>query len=90
MVVPVFLFPLDISLALVAAALGGLIWVFVLTELPEMLGIRWTLGWLAIFSAETLSIASALAFYPGGLKHIIHALLLGRRSWIQCSFLWRL
>jgi MFS family permease len=49
---------------LIAAALGGMLWVFVLTKLLGCLGIRWTLGVLAIFSAVVLSIASTLALPP--------------------------
>ncbi|KAF1834580.1 MFS general substrate transporter [Decorospora gaudefroyi] len=46
------------------AALGGTIWVFVLTRLLETIGIRWTLGFLAVISGVVLSIASALALPP--------------------------
>ena len=48
----------------IAAALGGMIWVFVLTKLLESFGIRWTLGVLAISSAILLIVASTLALPP--------------------------
>jgi hypothetical protein len=53
-----------VSLTVAAAALGGMTWSFVLTELLETIGIRWTLGFLSIFSAVVLSIASTLALPP--------------------------
>ncbi|KAI4632441.1 uncharacterized protein J4E87_001914 [Alternaria ethzedia] len=46
------------------AALGSTVWVFALTKLLETLGIRWTLGILAIFSFVVLSTSSALALPP--------------------------
>jgi MFS family permease len=51
-------------LTCIVAALGGMIWVFVVTKSLGSLGIRWTLGILAISSAVLLSIASALALPP--------------------------
>jgi MFS family permease len=46
------------------AAIGSTVWVFVLTELLETIGIRWTLGMLSMFSLAVVSISSALALPP--------------------------
>ncbi|RMZ74354.1 monocarboxylate transporter [Pyrenophora seminiperda CCB06] len=45
-------------------ALGGMVGPFMLIQLLETLGIRWTLGILAMLSAITMGIASGLALPP--------------------------
>ncbi|KAE8867953.1 hypothetical protein PTNB29_01864 [Pyrenophora teres f. teres] len=47
-----------------SSALGAMIWSFVLTELLETVGIRWTLGTLALVNMVFLGIASGLALPP--------------------------
>ncbi|EDU48250.1 Major Facilitator Superfamily protein [Pyrenophora tritici-repentis] len=58
-----------------SAALGGMIWSFALTGLLETVGIRWTLGSVALVNMVILGIASVLALPPRRFKkrstHII-------------------
>jgi MFS family permease len=57
-------FVVDLLLTFIAAALGSMVWVFILTKVLEGSGIRWALGILAMSSAVLLSLASALALPP--------------------------
>lgn len=49
---------------MIAAAVGGMVFSFMITGLLDHVGARWTLGILAICTCVTLSIASALALPP--------------------------